>query len=233
MEEEMRNVCKKVIGMVLVTALLAGGLSGQADMAQAKAKKKAFSNEWCTLGGKTTEMADGSYDVVDTSFFRYDSEDYSSIRQGNTIFASIFLTPNSEVKSTSLKSSNTKVIRVSDRKKGTFKAVGRGTAKITCKVVWNCPPKEVSKWKNNKYTKCTKSGNTFTMTLTTKIKVICKKHKYGEWVTKKAATCEDEGEMERKCNACGRKDTKSVEETEHQYDPETGECTVCGSEKDE
>ena len=101
-----------------------------------------------------------------------------------------------------------------------------GTATISYKVVWSTSEKIYKS--NSKNMKTTKKGSTYTSTAKVKVKVVCKSHKYGEWVVKKAATCEDEGEKQKVCSKCGDKKTKEISETDHKYDATTHKCTMCG-----
>lgn len=225
----MRNRIKQGMGSVLMIALLIGVLAAQPETVQAK--NKAFENKCCSSQEKSY-MNDGSFTIE--PWFTYGSRnDYLSssdctVKQGVLIRATLALTPNASVKSVSIKSSNNKVLKV-DKKKGTFKAVKTGTATISYKVVWSTSDK-IYKSRNTKNMKNIKKGNTYTSTAKVKVKVVCKSHKYSEWVTTKEASCEKEGRKERTCSKCGEKQTRTIEETGHKYDSTTHKCIGCGKD---
>ena len=52
-------------------------------------------------------------------------------------------------------------------------------------------------------------------------------HNYGNWITKKTATCTTDGEKERTCSECGNIDTAKIESPGHNY--VNGVCTECGN----
>lgn len=129
----MRNVCKKVMGLVLATVLLAGVLPGQADQVQAKEKHSLIS----TSGGGGTGgicFVNGSGMWEISGGMEYISP-YEA-KKGETLYLDFSLPQNSKVKSTILKSSNSKVVKIENVKQGKVKAVGKGTASITVKATW-------------------------------------------------------------------------------------------------
>lgn len=233
----MKNMIKKVMGAVMAVALFMGVLVTQTDTVQAG--NKAFDNKGCkplTESDKSIET-DGDAKIggcfhvlpwfVEGSHYAQLDAFETTVKQGTVIYASIPLTPHASVKSTSIKSSNKKVIKATNKKKGAFKAAKNGTATISYKVVFSTSDKMSESYKDQ-YRKVTKKGNTYTATMKLKVKVVCKSHKYGAWVTKKAASCEEEGEKQKKCSKCGDKVTKEISETGHKYDNATHKCTVCG-----
>lgn len=232
--KEMKNTFKKVMGALMAVALLVGVLGTQTDMVQAK-KNKAFTNFFCSsrdLRWGYLEM-NGVYTINPCfCFYLYGEpqqleETGAAVQQGKTIYAVLNL-PSSgfTIKSVSIKSSNNKVLKV-NKKKGTFKAVKKGTATIFYKVVWRTS-KKVDKI-NEKNRKITKKGKNYTATIKVKVKV-CKSHKYGEWKVTKEPTCVDVGEKQRTCSKCGGKETEIISETGHVYDSSTSKCTVCGQD---
>lgn len=230
------NLWKRVLSIALAGVLAVGAMS---QGTTAEVKNKAFANKSCGVLTKSHQQYDGSYVVepwfdVPSCGYIYNKKNKLvgwTVKQGKTINTSLWLPPKSTVKSISIKSNNKKVIKVVDKRKGTFKVVKRGTAVISYKVVWNYTGK-VQKYKNKtdskSYGKITKKGNTYTAVASMKLKVICKSHKYGTWVTTKEASCESEGEQQRKCSVCGEVQKKMIEATDHQYDSTTHKCTVCG-----
>lgn len=242
----MKKVFKKVMVTLMAAALLMGVLAAQTDTVQAG--NKAFANSSCSPNNRKIAETDwdyehgGYYEIYAGAF--YGQEDGGTYRmekekgvnriaQGKVIYAGLSLSPKASVKSTSVKSSNKKVIKA-DKKKGTFKAVKPGTATISFKVVWSTSDTvEVknalySGGSSSKYSKTKKSGNTYTTSASLKVKVICKSHK-GKWIVKKAASCKNEGTKQRVCSVCGEKETDTIEETDHKYDDATHKCTVCGN----
>lgn len=130
----MRNVCKKVMGLVLATVLLAGVLPGQVDQVHAKAKHSMIS----TLGGGGTGgiyFVNGSGGMWEISGGMEYISPYEA-KKGETLYLEFSLPQNSKVKSTILKSSNSKVVKIENVKQGKVKAVGKGTASITVKATW-------------------------------------------------------------------------------------------------
>lgn len=225
----MKEIFKKVMGVLMAAALLMGVLVTQTDIAWAK--NKAFANRCCSPQEKSY-MNDGSF-AIEPWFTYGNRNDYlngtgSTVKQGTTIRATLSLPSKASVKSASVKSSNNKILKA-DKKKGTFKAVKMGTATISYKVVWSTSAK-IYKTKNTKNMKTTKKGSTYTSTAKVKVKVVCKSHKYGEWKIKKAATCEDEGEKQKTCSKCGEKKTAEISAAGHKYDGTTHKCTVCGQD---
>ena len=72
-------------------------------------------------------------------------------------------------------------------------------------------------------------------------------HTYGDWITLKEATCEEEGKREKICSTCGEIELQTIARTEHRYSDwiidkvatlkETGlrhrECIICGEREEE
>ncbi len=62
----------------------------------------------------------------------------------------------------------------------------------------------------------------------------CKTHKWGKWTEVKAATCTEDGEQQRVCEVCKKKETKAIPAT-HKYGDWTevtpSTCQVAGKEK--
>lgn len=66
------------------------------------------------------------------------------------------------------------------------------------------------------------------------------KHQYGNWTTVKKATCTSNGTEQRKCNLCGKTETRTIKATGHKYTNKTiaptattkgytlHTCSVCG-----
>ena len=55
-------------------------------------------------------------------------------------------------------------------------------------------------------------------------------HSYGSWTEVTAATCTEEGLMERECVRCHSKETKTISVIPHVDEDEDGHCDVCGAE---
>ncbi len=57
-------------------------------------------------------------------------------------------------------------------------------------------------------------------------------HNFGDWVEIRAATCTEEGLMERKCNriGCSTKETKTIPVKAHADENEDGKCDMCGAD---
>lgn len=227
--KEMKNMFIKGMGALMAAVLVMGVLVTQTNIAAAK--NKAFANRCCSPQEKSY-MKDGSFAVEPWFTYGIDN-DYlngkgSTVRQGTIIRATLGLPSKASVKSVSVKSSNRKVLKA-DKKKGTFTAVKMGTATISYKVVWSTSAK-IYKTRNNKNMKTTKKGSTYTSTAKVKVKVVCRTHKYGKWVIKRAASCENEGVKQKRCSKCGEKRTDTISETGHKYDSITHKCTVCGQD---
>ena len=47
------------------------------------------------------------------------------------------------------------------------------------------------------------------------------KHQYGNWTTVKKATCTSNGTEQRKCNLCGKTETRTIKATGHKYTNKT------------
>lgn len=57
-------------------------------------------------------------------------------KKGETLYLVFILMANSKVKSTTLKSSDSKVVKIENVKQGKMKVVGKGTVNITVQVKW-------------------------------------------------------------------------------------------------
>lgn len=55
-------------------------------------------------------------------------------------------------------------------------------------------------------------------------------HTYGEWETKKEASCTEEGQMVRKCTACDKTDTKPIAIDPAAHTIADSVCSLCGTE---
>ena len=55
-------------------------------------------------------------------------------------------------------------------------------------------------------------------------------HTYGEWETKKQASCSEAGQMERKCTACDKVETQPIAIDPAAHVIENDTCTLCGTE---
>lgn len=227
--KKMKDVFKKATGVLMAAALVMGVLVIPTDVVVAK--NKAFANRCCSPQ-KQSYMNDGSFAIE--PWFTYGSRnDYlngtgSTVKQGTIIRATLSLPSKASVKKVSVKSSNRKIVKA-DKKKGTFKALKTGKSTISYKVVWKTSAK-IYKAKNTKYVKTIKKGSTYTTTAKVKVKVVCRSHKYGKWVIKKAASCEDDGKKQKICSKCGDKKTAVISATGHKYDSTTHKCTVCGQD---
>ena len=51
-------------------------------------------------------------------------------------------------------------------------------------------------------------------------------HSYGTWITTKKATCTSNGTEQRKCNLCGKTETRTIKATGHKYTNKTIAPTI-------
>lgn len=54
-------------------------------------------------------------------------------------------------------------------------------------------------------------------------------HNYGDWREVRAATCTEEGQMERECSRCHGLDTKTLPILPHVDEDGDGKCDACGA----
>ena len=71
---------------------------------------------------------------------------------------------------------------------------------------------------------CSKCGDYYMDTYTNP-----KGHNYGQGTEVRAATCTEEGLMERECSRCHGKETKTISVTPHVDEDEDGLCDVCNA----
>ena len=228
----MKNMLRKVMSALLVMAMFAGVLAVPTQKAEA-ASFYDFSMELCQGKGEHVQE-------ISTGMESYNNIE---INQNKVIYPvpglakGMFEKGNfGKLKSISVKSSNSKIFKVVNKKKGKVKAVKLGTAKLTFKIVWTqtaksgklsypvykkCTSKKDKriwgKYKVLKKSKSVKKGKTYTFKLTLPYTVVCKKHKYGAWKVTKKATCADGGEKQRKCKKCSHVDMKYTDTLAHKY----------------
>lgn len=237
----MKQVVRKVVTLLVVMALAVGTLC-QGTMAEAKEKHKFVHDN--PKPNKNFIGFDGIALMVETSkgsrevSTGMDSFSPIEIKQGKSAYAYIDLPKYSKAKSSSLTSSNKKVLKIVNKKQGKIKALKAGTTKLTAKVKWKYTGKarkfeypvlkKISKSIAKNYGADTthiikakklklKKGKTYTFKVTVTVRVLCKSHKYSAWKTTKKATCSNGGEKQRKCNKCGTVVTKWLDQLPHQY----------------
>lgn len=134
-----------------------------------------------------------------------------------------------KVKSMSIKSSNSKILKV-DGKKATAQKIG--TASLTYKVVFTHTAKSgeleypvYKKCKNDDYgmevivkKKKVEKGKTYTLEVKVPYAVVCKKHKYaGKWKVTREATCANDGEKQKKCKQCSHIERRYIAKKKHKW----------------
>lgn len=232
----MKNMLKKGMGMLMVFSLLLGVLAVPGQNVQA-----AASHYGVGFMLYTDNKNQDYYQEISTQMSSYSCNEIS-LKQ--TLYPKVdwgYLDLNKvpkgvQVKSVSTKTSNSKVFKVVDKKKGKVKAVKIGTAKLTFKVVWRHTGKS-GKVTYPKYKKCTtnkdkkyygaykvvnktmkvKKGKTYSVKVTLPYRVVCKKHKYGTWKVTKKATCSQYGEKQVKCKKCGHIEIEGIDMPAHKY----------------
>lgn len=167
------NLWKRVLSIALAGVLAVGAMS-QGTTAEAKAKH-TFVVEHdiapCVLlkdGTTEWEIFSAGKELLVTP----------TVKKGKTVYATFQIPNASKVKSSSLTSSNKKVLKVVNKKQGKIKAVKKGTAKLTVKVTWKYTGKActidvpVLKGKAIKVKKMKmKKGKTYSLKYTYPVKV--------------------------------------------------------------
>lgn len=126
------NLWKRVLSIALAGVLAVGAMS-QGTTAEAKAKhtyvtvldKNAYLDASVWIQDMLWEISVGM-EYIPTLLFK----------KGETRYAIFSIPSGSKVKSSTLSSSNNKVLKVVNKKQGKLKAVKKGTAKLTFKVTW-------------------------------------------------------------------------------------------------
>ncbi len=148
----MKRITKKAIATLLAATLtLSAAQPSQAARAGVKKQRMTAEDE-------------GPY-----AYFAFPSSDMREwIYKGKSIQAKMVVPSGAKIKSVTLTSSNQKVIKIVNAKKGRLKAIKKGKAKLTLKVVWKYsgrldnPRYKYVGQSTNYRTATKKSGHTYT-----------------------------------------------------------------------
>lgn len=235
----MRNakIFRKFLSVALALALVLGLLC-QSGITEAKEKHRFV---YVSEPGYTDMFwmylldGDRQYEVSGIEYvYTY------TINQGKKWCVGIQLPHSSKIINTSIVSSDSRVLKVVDKKQGKIKAVKKGNAKLKVAVTWRHTGKKdtihipVAKKcsKKDKYAKQKgikyrihpkiiklKKGKTYSFKYSIRFKVICKAgtHKFSKPKTTRKATCSQSGEKTRVCKKCGYKEYKYLYSLPHKY----------------
>lgn len=227
----MKNTLKKVMAVGMVFALLVGVLAMPVQKAKA-AKLYIFNLD---LSIVPSSFGESQY-IGTRGSLGYEPIEIEKNKAVRLLGPGEFKSFSKfcKVKSMSVKSSNSKIFKVTGKK---AKAVKNGTAKLTFKIVWTHTGKS-GKLEYPVYKKCktkkdkdnygdyrvvakkksVKKGKTYTYKVTLPYAVVCKKHKYsGAWKVTKKPTCAEKGIKQRKCKKCSHEEWKLIAKSAHKW----------------
>lgn len=236
----MRNakIFRKFLSVALALALVLGSLC-QSGITQAKEKHRFV---YVSKPGDTDMFWMYLLDGDDLYELSAGIEYFNTLKinQGKKWYAAIRLLSSSKIINTSIVSSDSRVLKVVDEKRGKIKAVKKGNAKLKVAVTWrhtgkndtiHIPVAKKCGKKDKHAKKCgleyrihpkkikLKKGKTYSFKFSIPFKVICKvgTHKFSKPKTTRKATCSQSGEKTRVCKKCGYQEYKYLNSLPHKY----------------